>query len=290
MSRVHVVGNRVVRHCLTAFAACGLIAGVTAGTAGASDIKASKVTTTYNINFSGFNIGTFRLKARLDGDEYKLAANASISVLGGILFEWKGKTTSSGHIKRGPRPYGYTFGYRTADKGEDIDVRFSNNNVREVAVTPPQRPSRKRVPVTRRHMRNVIDPLSAALILGNVGSYKTGHSVCRQRMPIFDGKARYDLVLSYKRMKRIRTHIGYRGPAYVCKVKFIPIAGHKPSNKDSKYAARSEGMEIWLIPIKQAKLYIPYYVHIPTPMGPASLTASHYDVTVNGRRRSAFRQ
>lgn len=290
MSRVRVVGNRVVCHFLTAFAACWVIAGVTAGTAGASDIKASKVTTTYNINFSGFNIGTFRLNAQLDGDEYRLAANASISVLGGILFEWKGKTTSSGHIRSGPRPYGYSFGYRTADKGEDIDVRFSNNTVREIAVTPPQRPSRKRVPVTRKHMRNVIDPLSAALVLSNVGSYKTGHSVCNQRMPIFDGKARYDLVLSYKRMKRIRTRIGYRGPAYVCKVKFIPIAGHRPSNKDSKYAARTESMEIWLIPIKKAKLYIPYYVYIPTPMGAASLTASHYDVTVNGRRQSAFRQ
>jgi hypothetical protein len=290
MSRVRVVRSRAVRHLLTAFAICGFIAGVTAETASASDIKASRVTTTYDINFSGFNIGEFRLNANLDGSEYNLAATASISVLGGVLFEWKGKTTSSGHINRGPRPYGYTFGYRTADKGEDIDVKFSNNTVREIAVNPPQRSSGMRVPVTRQHMRNVIDPLSAALILSNVGSYKTGHSVCDQRMPIFDGKARYDLVLSYKRMKRVRTNLGYRGPAYVCKVKFIPIAGHRPSSTDSKYAARTEGMEIWLIPIKQAELYIPYYVHIPTPMGPASLTASNYDVTVDGRRRSAFRQ
>ena len=41
MSRVRIVGNRVVRHFLTAFAACGLIAGVTAGTAG--DNKGRKI-------------------------------------------------------------------------------------------------------------------------------------------------------------------------------------------------------------------------------------------------------
>ncbi|MEJ2117181.1 MAG: DUF3108 domain-containing protein, partial [Alphaproteobacteria bacterium] len=115
-------------------------------------------------------------------------------------------------------------------------------------------------------------------------------SVCNQRLPIFDGKARYDLRLSYKRTKRIRTRTGYKGPAYICKVKFVPIAGHRPSNKESRYAARTEGMEIWLIPVKRAELYIPYYVRIPTPMGAASLTASHYEVEVEGRRRSAFTQ
>jgi hypothetical protein len=276
---------------VTALAVCAFITGGAAGTAIASEIKASKISTSYNINFSGFNIGKLRLKARLNGNRYNIAANANISVLGGVLYEWKGRTSTNGRVvQHGARPYYYTFGYRTANKGEDIGVKFTNNNVREVDVRPRQRPSRKRVPITRQHMRNVVDPLSAAIILSNIGSDKKGRSVCQQRLPIFDGKARYDLVLSYKRTKRVRTHMGYRGPAYVCKVKFVPIAGHKPANKESRYAARTEGMEIWLIPIKRAEIYIPYYVRIPTPMGAASLTTSHYKVEVEGRRRSAFSQ
>ena len=250
-----------------------------------TDGKPTRIKANYGINFNGINIGDFKLSAVLANSEYTVNATAQISVLAGMLFDWNGTTASTGRvISRGPMPSSYTFGYKTSEKSEKIDVIFSNNVVREIAVTPPQRPSSARIPVTRKHMQNVVDPLSAVVMLSNVGINKTGPEVCAKRLPIFDGKARYDLQLSYKGTKPINASNGYKGPAYICKVKFIPIAGHKPGDEESVYASQNEGMEVWLMPVPKAALYVPYYIYVPTPVGTATLTSYGLDVDADQRR------
>ena len=249
------------------------------------------ITAKYNINFNGFGIGSLKLWSRINGDKYTMKAHANISVLAGILFEWNGKTVSTGRVMaKRPHPSSYSFGYRSSKKGGSIDVRFSNNNVKHIAVNPPQKRSRKRVPVTRKHMRNVVDPLSAIMMLTNVEGKKGAREVCTRRLPIFDGKARYDLKLTPKKVKRITTSYGYKGKAYVCKVKFQPIAGHKTNSDESKFAEKTEGIEIWMVPLAKAGLYVPYYIYIPTPAGGASMTASGFLVETPDGARGAFLQ
>jgi hypothetical protein len=262
---------------------------VLAGRPASAVEQAKKVTAEYNINFNGLSIGTFKIWSDLDSKEYSVKARATISLLAGILFEWQGDTASSGQVMaRLPRPYSYSFGYRTSDKRETIQVKFSNDSVEEIAVNPPQRQSSSRIPVMRKHMRNVVDPLSAIVMLTNIGSNKSGTEVCSRRLPIFDGKQRYDLKLTYKATKRV-TADGYSGPAYVCKVKFLPIAGHKPGDDDSTFAAKTESMEVWMIPLTKAELYVPYYIYLPTPVGTATLTSSGFNVE-NGQARRALVQ
>jgi len=273
-------------------AAC-LMAGLafTAATVTPASAKdAKKVTAKYDIGFNGFSIGRFTLWSSLDDREYQLKAKARISVLAGILFEWRGNTSSSGRVyAQRPRPYSFNFGYQTSSKSETINLEFSNNYVKDVSVSPPQRESSKRVPVSRKHMRNVVDPLSAIVMLTNIGSRKSGREVCTRRLPIFDGKARYDLKLSYKGTKTVSTAHGYRGPAYICKIKFRPIAGHKRGDDEARFAAANDRMEIWMVPLKEADLYVPYYIYLPTQVGTASLTASQFDVK-NGGSRGALLQ
>jgi hypothetical protein len=279
-------------------ALCSLVLGLAVLTGGAGrdalaeqEAPPSKVSAKYNIHFNGINIGNFKLLAQLANGEYNMSAQARISLLAGMLFEWSGSTASSGRVmSRGPLPYAYSFGYKTSEKSEKIDVKFSNNVVREIAVNPPQRPSSSRVPVTRKHMQNVVDPLSAVFMLTNVGANKSGGEVCGRRLPIFDGKARYDLQLSYKGAKQITAVNGYKGPAYICKVKFIPIAGHKAEDDDNSYAAKNDGIEVWMMPIPQAGLYVPYYIYVPTPVGTATLNSAAFTVEALGDNRRALIQ
>ncbi len=287
MNAVRVVSRKALRFIPACLLTAALVCGTLAAPAAAKDRK--RIVAEYNIGFNGFGIGDFTLWSDLDGDEYSLRAKARISVLAGLLFEWRGDTASSGRVlAKRPRPYSYSFGYRTSNKRESIDIEFSNNNVKDIAVSPPQKRSSARVPVTRKHMRNVIDPLSAIVMLTNVGSNKSGEEVCTRRLPIFDGKARYDLQLTYKKTRTVSTNGGYRGPAYVCKVKFKPIAGHKRGDDESRFAAKNERMEIWMIPLREADLYVPYYVYIPTPVGTASLTSKSFRVDTSGRSRGAL--
>jgi hypothetical protein len=289
MNAARVKPVKASRFIAAAFLAASGFIGAAAGTLAADR---NKVIAEYDISFNGFNIGSFRVDSAFSPDQYSMKADARISVLAGILFEWHGKTTSSGGMSAGaPRPEAYSFGYTTSDKRETIDVEFDNNNVKQVAVSPPQREAGGRIPVTRNHMRNVVDPLSAIVMMTNVGSgNKSGTEVCTRRLPIFDGKARYDLQLSYKKTKPVETAHGYKGPAYICKVKFRPIAGHRRGDDEANFAANNEGMEIWMIPLRQADLYVPYYVYIPTAAGTASLTSSNIRVDTTGGGQGALLQ
>jgi hypothetical protein len=289
MKAVGVIYRRPIR-VLSAIFSASLLGFCAAAPAPASAADQSqKVTAEYSINFNGLGIGDFKLTSDMTNSQYSIKARARISVLAGMLFEWKGDTTSTGQVMaRRPHPYAYSFGYQTGDRGETIDVKFSNNVVEEIAVRPPQRQTGPRVPVTRKHMLNVVDPLSAVVMLTNIGSNKSGTEVCTRRLPIFDGKQRYDIKLSYKSTKTVTASNGYNGPAYVCKVKFIPIAGHKPGDKDAEYAAKTEGMELWMIPLPKAELYVPYYIYIPTPVGSASLTSTGFSVEGGADSRRAL--
>lgn len=278
MNAARVVPAKTCRFIAAAILAASGLLGAAHSETAAKDRK--KVTAEYDISFNGFSIGQFRVDSSITPEQYSVKANARISVLAGILFEWQGNTSSSGGMSAGaPRPETYTFGYVTSEKRETIDVEFSNNNVKQVAVSPPSREPAGRIPVTRNHMRNVVDPMSAIVLLTNVGSgSKSGTEVCTRRLPIFDGKARYDLQLTYKSSKTVTTAHGYKGPAYICKVKFRPIAGHRRGDAEANFAASNEGIEVWMIPLSDADIYVPYYVNIPTAVGTATLTSSNFRV------------
>lgn len=57
-----------------------------------------RVNATYDISFDGMSIGEFTLASSMTAREYQMNANASISLLAGILFSWKGKTSSTGLV------------------------------------------------------------------------------------------------------------------------------------------------------------------------------------------------
>lgn len=246
---------------------------------GPASAKDQKITAKYDISFNGFSIGDFKLVSNFWKNRYDMKAKASVTILGGLLFEWRGDTTSSGRLySRGPRPASFSFGFRTSKKRGQVDLAFSGGRVTQLAVTPPQKKSSRRVPVTSAHLRNVVDPLSAIVMISKRGLNKTGKQVCRGRIPIFDGNARYDLKLSYKKSKTINSKYGYNGRAYICKVKFVPIAGHKRGDDESEFAARTNGIAVWMVPLKDAGIYVPHFINIPTPVGTASLTAKRFSV------------
>ena len=97
--------------------------------------------------------------------------------------------------------------------------------VQDIIINPPAYPGARSVPITAAHLQNVVDPLSAIILLSQAHSGK--EDACNKRLPIFDGKIRYDLVLSSKRYEIDPGAGKLRGTAYVCGVRYVPVAGHK---------------------------------------------------------------
>ena len=255
--------------------------------AGDLAVRASTVDAVYQISWLGTHVGDFRIKSAITTRQYSLQASAELSVFFGT-FSWQGATTSSGLMTaNGPVPQNYTFKYATNDKRESVELKFQKRMVQDILINPPQFPGARHVPITAAHLQNVVDPLSAIVLLSQA---RLSHGeACNKRLPIFDGKIRYDLVLSPKGTRAVGTSGKLHGTAYVCSVHFVPIAGHKMGKPgEAEVASGNTGIEVWLVPVPEAGLIVPYYVHVPTPAGTASIVTAKFDVqTPTGRHALA---
>ncbi len=240
----------------------------------------------YQIRWLGTHIGDFRIRSAITNREYSLNANADVSVLFGAV-TWQGVTASHGLMTaNGPVPQTYNFRYSSNDKRESIDLRFQQRMVQDIVINPPQRGGSRNVPIQAIHLQNVLDPLSAVVLLSQARLKPQTADPCNKRLPIFDGKIRYDIALFQKGTHAINPAGKLHGTAYVCGVQYQPIAGHKPGKSDNDYATGNTGIEVWLVPVPEAGLIVPYYVHVPTPAGTATIVTEKFDVEAASGRHA----
>src|SRR5262249_33094220 len=141
------------------------------------------------------------------------------------------------------------------------------------------------------HVRGVTDPLTAGLIHVAAPGDVITPEACRHTLPIFDGRQRYDLELSFKRIERVRAERGYQGPAVVCMAVYHAIAGHRAERAAVKNLEESREMEIALAPIAGTRVLAPFRISIPTMLGPAVLQATQFaSVAQTARRANAKTQ
>jgi hypothetical protein len=94
---------------------------------------------------------------------------------------------------------------------------------------------------------------------------------CNRKLPVFDGKRRYDLDLTFDRIDTITTrNNGYSGEAVRCKVRITPRAGMEKA-KLTKTMQQRDDTRIWLAPVDSGKFYFPVRVQMRTPIGGAVL-------------------
>src|SRR5262249_45008683 len=146
--------------------------------------------------------------------QYILNATADISLFFGA-WAWQGITSSRGTVTpSGPVPQNYTFPYASGSKRETVELRFNQRGAQDTIINPPPHPSSKHVPIIAAHLQNVVDPLSSAIVLPQA-RFPSQKDACNRRLPIFDGKVRYDLVLAPKTKRQVNSG-NIHGMANVC--------------------------------------------------------------------------
>jgi hypothetical protein len=283
------------RHCLSLAAVgvltCGLGGNLPAEPALAQNDVAtpSRITAVYRVDLGSFNLGNFKLTTTFRGEDYQMRGEGRFTVLSGLLYEWRGVMAGSGRVTNaGPEPAMYAFNYSDSTKmWERLRMTFEGRSVSGVTIAPSRRPLPRTIPVTQEQLEGVLDPMSGAFLTANSDNPNGDINVCNHTLPVFDGRARFDLVVTPKRVTRVKrtTPGGYGGPAVVCAVKFIPIAGHQPDNPGIRLMAQSNEIEVWLIPVRNTNMYVPYRIVLPTPAGYG--TAMVTSIQVSGARRAS---
>ena len=220
------------------------------------------VATVYKLYFNGFEVGSFSFQSESSGKTYTANSKASVSALFGA-FKWNGTLSASGSLAAaGPQPVAYLLNFKTKSKQGLVRLGFDKGAVKTVTVEPKKDwVNPDIVPVKPDHMKSVFDPMSAILAMTHAG----GGDPCAKTVPIFDGKVRFNLVMSYKGKQKLseKAPSGQPSDLVVCKVKYQPIAGHKPKDFVNPWIDYS-GIEISLRPVPAANVFVPYNITIPT--------------------------
>jgi Protein of unknown function (DUF3108) len=252
----------------------------------------SQVRAAYKISFTAFgDIGTFNFQSNVTPDGYTVTADAKVKVP--LVYTWATNLNAAGRVageKPVPAAYNFTANGKAvigSERNQTIRMGFRDSNVAAITILPPSSSGGPGyVPLTDAHKKDVLDPLTAILAMTRV---KGDASPCNRRLAIFDGKQRFDLVLSpggTARVPEIRPS-GQPVMGPVCKVRYVPVAGFK-DNEDSRRMANQTGMQIAFRPVPSANLVVPYQVILPTQAGTATITLQRMDIIAPGQKQIAL--
>jgi len=247
-----------------------------------------KLDARYVATLAGVQIGTGGWVIDIGDDQFSAAANGMTTGLLRVFTTGEGISTSRGTV-RGDNlaPTLFVSTINNDKRVEELKLVMSAGNVKDMVVVPPTMPHPDRVPLTDAHRRGIVDPMSAALIRVAGNDDPVGPEACRRTLPVFDGRMRFDLQLSFNRFEKVQAEKGYQGPVAVCRVRFVPVAGHVPDRPAIKYLAAQQDIEMWLAPIAGTRIVVPYKISIPTPIGRGVLEATQFVTTASPRPGAA---
>ncbi len=231
----------------------------------------------YAVSIAGIPIGRGSWIIDIAGDQYTAAASGTTTGLIKFFTGAHGTGAAHGTIAAGqpmPTSYGATINYD--HKVDDVRMAFAGGNVTNYAVEPPLPPAPDRVPVTDADRRGVVDPMTSMLNHVAGSGDPVSPQACNRKVPVFDGRVRYDLRSEYRRMETVKADHGYAGPVVVCSVFFTPISGYVPDRPAIKYLVTLRDAEVWLAPIAGTRVLVPFRFSMPTPLGTGLLQATEF--------------
>jgi hypothetical protein len=242
----------------------------------------ARIEATYRVDWAGMNLGEFTVNATVKDSAYAMQAKGKFSVLAGLAYRASGVTTSTGKLTSlGPKPSLFTLDYEGGDKKERRLMRFKGGTIKATITPPKPHNPRNRVPVTKKQLEEALDPLTATFLYARYNGPRGDLKVCHQTVPVYDGRQRFDIVLTPKRTDRLdasKGPAGLSGPIAVCQVKYKPLGGYKTDHPGVKFMSETDDIEVSLVPLPRTPLYVPYQILVPTAWGQGSVTLSEIEM------------
>ncbi len=233
-----------------------------------------KLNAKYVLTVGGVELGRGSITVEAGEQAYEISGSARVTGVLRAVSSGKGVAAARGAISGGKLvPKVYALNAEADGKAETARLAMASGAVKEMEVEPPFKPAADRVPIEQSVLQNILDPMSGAFVYVPGTGDMLSAAACARSVPVFDGRQRYDLVLSYQRTETVKVP-GYAGSAVVCSVRYQPVAGHRPTRYTVKYMAENKDIYVWLVPIAGTRLMAPFRVSVATMIGTALLEAT----------------
>lgn len=163
-------------------------------------------------------------------------------------------------------------------KIETLNMALENGSITSIAMKPDKTKKHlkdKYYTISDADFQSIIDPVSTLVLPVPYEKANDPKHACNHTHRVYDGETRYDMKLSYKKKTKVNIS-GYKGWVYVCRLEYLPVSGHKKSNKNVKRMAKNKDMEIWIAPIQATNVFTPIHINIPTWIGRFTAEATYF--------------
>jgi len=214
-------------------------------------------------------VANITISAWLHEDTYAGAANFRA---GGLLrwFDDTDIVASTTGYRNNPGaalvPWRYEHVNHASGTNRTVGINFPGG-MAEPDVNPPFG-SMGEPPATDSERQGALDPVTVMLNL--MLSQPHGERPCQGRLPVFDGKARYDLRFEAGDMERVNAR-GYRGDALRCRAFLEPISGYDEGKRPTPEDI-ARPINIWLADMDGA--WVPVRFRARTRIGDINITAT----------------
>lgn len=229
----------------------------------------------YDVNLGGLTLGSGRMRVNLSETTY----DAQIAIRTAGLADWLFNSTYD-NTSRGarvdndifPSEYNSDFHGRRDDDFQLVEIGYDGTTPYLVSSDPSYGPRLERFPVTEEQRENSYDPLNAAMYLIS-GMPFSEEAPCGDRIRVFDGRRRYDLVMEHVGYEDIRVRRGevWDGEVLVCQLNYEEVAGFKPQPEDDELPRPP--MTLYIAELEEG-YFVPVRVRAPTPLGSMVMVAT----------------
>jgi hypothetical protein len=262
----------------TALAVVCAVAAFAADAAGHGAAAQVRLEAQYTASVGGIPIGRGGWVIDVIDDQYSASATGGTTGILKFFSSAQGTSAARGSFTNNgqPSPASYVASIHYDRRMDNVSMVLSGGNVTDYSAEPPLQPHPDRIPVSDADRRGVVDPISSTLDrVGGAGD-PVSPEACDRKVSVFDGRVRYDLRSEFKRIELVKAEKGYQGPAVVCAVYFVPIAGYVPDRPVIKYLIDLRDAEVWMAPIAGTRVLVPFRFALPTPIGKGVLQATEF--------------
>jgi len=244
----------------------------------------STIQLVWQVYLGGINLGNIGIKSSFTGNTYSAVSRLKTAGVVNSFYEAVIDATSMGTVGGNAlQPQKYDSNTNNEKQNQKVALEYKASGI-ELFSDPPY--NVHKYPVTEEQKRGTIDPLSG-LVFALSGVSHSPDKPCGETVRVFDGRRRYDVVLSYSGQDKVKTDGGYSGPAIKCTVIYKQLAGFKPNiNKGKPLPV----ITAWFASMESAsngpvkKFMVPVKIMTETPYGVALAHARK--ITIDGTQKS----
>lgn len=191
----------------------------------------------YEIYTGGFQAMSIQARAAVLAETYDIDVNLRTTGVIDWILRFNQKIETRGRITNAPFPLSYVSNGTFFGSQRSIRLDYRGGGRVDAIIEPPNDDD-DRTPVPEAMKLDTFDPMSVFVAVNQAAA--DGGSPCRAKVPVFDGRRRFNLVLEDDGPGVVEssTYSVFSGPALRCKVQMERLAGFQQNPRFNSRAPR----------------------------------------------------